>query len=279
VASTSRLLGIAEVPEDRVAGTARPDGPHLVGEDLRFAYREGHDVLHGVSLDLAVGERPQGTSWVTVGAEGANVQTAQTRLLLTLRLAGSGSVSTVTLPLYLDLAAATASLDSLDCSAGAGDEVTIAVTPSVADAWIGTVPPSALGNFAVKPVPTAAPLVALPPLSVTGTAHAAMTDADPTEVGFSAADIAAGTRKTVSTTDYASLVTTLLGNLDLSVSLGGLTLPLPGETGALVQGIATAAGPSIDTLVGNVLAALGIGLGQADVWTSGRRCGGAVLVN
>ncbi len=53
VASTSRLLGIAEVPEDRVAGDERPDGPHLVGEDLRFAYREGHDVLHGVSLDLA----------------------------------------------------------------------------------------------------------------------------------------------------------------------------------------------------------------------------------
>jgi putative ABC transport system ATP-binding protein len=57
VASTSRLLGIAEVPEDRVAGDDRPDGPHLVGEDLRFAYREGHDVLHGVSLDLEVGER------------------------------------------------------------------------------------------------------------------------------------------------------------------------------------------------------------------------------
>jgi ABC-type multidrug transport system fused ATPase/permease subunit len=37
VASTSRLLGIAEVPEDRTPGTDRPDGPHLVGEDLRFA--------------------------------------------------------------------------------------------------------------------------------------------------------------------------------------------------------------------------------------------------
>ena len=72
VASTSRLLGIAEVPEDRVAGSERPDGPHLVGEDLRFAYREGHDVLHGVSLDLAVGERlaivgPSGSGKSTLG--------------------------------------------------------------------------------------------------------------------------------------------------------------------------------------------------------------------
>jgi ABC-type multidrug transport system fused ATPase/permease subunit len=72
VASTSRLLGIAQVPEDRVAGEARPDGPHLVGEDLRFAYREGHDVLHGVSLDLEVGERlaivgPSGSGKSTLG--------------------------------------------------------------------------------------------------------------------------------------------------------------------------------------------------------------------
>jgi ABC-type multidrug transport system fused ATPase/permease subunit len=72
VASTSRLLGIAEVPEDRTPGTDRPDGPHLVGEDLRFAYREGHDVLHGVSLDLRVGERlaivgPSGSGKSTLG--------------------------------------------------------------------------------------------------------------------------------------------------------------------------------------------------------------------
>jgi ABC-type multidrug transport system fused ATPase/permease subunit len=72
VASTSRLLGIAEVPEDRTPGTDRPDGPHLVGQDLHFAYREGHDVLHGVTLDLEVGERlaivgPSGSGKSTLG--------------------------------------------------------------------------------------------------------------------------------------------------------------------------------------------------------------------
>jgi ABC-type multidrug transport system fused ATPase/permease subunit len=71
-ASTSRLLGIAEVRPDREAGDRLPDGTDLVGADLRFAYREGHDVLHGVDLRLGVGERlaivgPSGSGKSTLG--------------------------------------------------------------------------------------------------------------------------------------------------------------------------------------------------------------------
>ncbi len=71
-ASTSRLLGIAQVPQDREPGVARPDGSEIVGEDLRFAYREGHDVLHGVDLRLRPGERlavvgPSGSGKSTLG--------------------------------------------------------------------------------------------------------------------------------------------------------------------------------------------------------------------
>ena len=71
-ASTSRLLGIAEVRPDRTAGDRLPDGTDLVGEDLRFAYREGHDVLHGVDLRLGPGERlaivgPSGSGKSTLG--------------------------------------------------------------------------------------------------------------------------------------------------------------------------------------------------------------------
>ena len=70
--STARLLGIAEVPPDRQPGEALPDGPHLVGRDLRFAYREGHDVLHGIDLELRDGERlaivgPSGSGKSTLG--------------------------------------------------------------------------------------------------------------------------------------------------------------------------------------------------------------------
>lgn len=41
LAATTRLLGIAEVPQDRTPGSARPVNNHLTGRDLRFAYREG----------------------------------------------------------------------------------------------------------------------------------------------------------------------------------------------------------------------------------------------
>lgn len=72
IASTTRLLGIREVPADREAGDGRPAGVDLRGDDLRFAYREGHDVLHGVDLALRPRERlaivgPSGSGKSTLG--------------------------------------------------------------------------------------------------------------------------------------------------------------------------------------------------------------------
>ncbi len=71
-ASTTRLLGIAAVPPDRTSRDEKPADVHLVGSDLRFAYRPGHDVLHGIDLDLRVGERlaivgPSGSGKSTLG--------------------------------------------------------------------------------------------------------------------------------------------------------------------------------------------------------------------
>lgn len=235
--------------------------------------------IASVSMQLAIGERPPGTSWVTVGAEGASVHTAQTRLLLTIELAGMGGVPALRLPLYLEVASATALLSRLSC--GWPDEsrssATLAVTPAVAEAWIGSVPSADFQNFSVAPSPGAAPLVSLPLLSITARAHAAMANAAPQSVEFDHDDIAAATKKTVGTRDFTSLLTSLLGNLRIEVSAAGIGVPvtLDPQVSALIAGGA----PAIDTLVGSVLTALGLGIGEADVWLTGIRCDGAVLVN
>ncbi|MCW2812373.1 MAG: transporter ATP-binding protein, partial [Friedmanniella sp.] len=83
IASTSRLLGIAAVPPDRETGEDRPAGNRLTGVDLRFAYREGHDVLHGVDLALRPGERlaivgPSGSGKSTLGRLLAGINAPRT---------------------------------------------------------------------------------------------------------------------------------------------------------------------------------------------------------
>ncbi len=83
VASTTRLLGIAQLPADREPGDARPGGRDLLGLGLRYAYRPGHDVLHGIDLRLRPGERlaivgPSGSGKSTLGRLLAGIHAPRT---------------------------------------------------------------------------------------------------------------------------------------------------------------------------------------------------------
>ncbi len=237
--------------------------------------------LASVSLKLGIGERPVGTSLVRVDRAGASVHTAQTRVLLTLPLVGSGQASLVKLPLYLELASATARLTSVSCGAGdiTSSRVTLGVTPAVVDAWIGQVSPAEFSNFSTRPNPPAATLLNLAGLAkVTGRAHVTVTNTSETPVSFSYAEIQRVDKKTTSTQNFvASLLSRLVGDLDLRVELLGLGLPLPGLEGA-VSGVVAGAAAPLDQVLTSLLNTLGIGLGQADSWVSGVRCGGAVLI-
>ncbi|MDO4888571.1 MAG: ABC transporter ATP-binding protein [Actinomycetaceae bacterium] len=71
-ASLSRILGVEEVPEDRVPTGEQPSDTRIRLRDVRYSYRKGTEVLHGISLDLIPGERlavvgPSGSGKSTLG--------------------------------------------------------------------------------------------------------------------------------------------------------------------------------------------------------------------
>lgn len=239
-----------------------------------------------LQLGITIGERPQNSPWIGIGERDVRVYTAQTRVRLIAEVGGSGLLlgARVKLPFYLDLAAAEARLSNITCGPDPMRDarVTVSVTPALLDAWIGEPSiPRDWTAFYKRPNIVSAPLVsALANIEVSGRAHAAVTNLRETPLTFDWNDIAAMKPRTARTRDFsASLVQSLLGDLQLSVKVGPLSLLTP----ALLTGALTAALSPVskiaDGVLNDLLSVLGVGLGEADVWVHGVRCDGAVLVN
>jgi len=86
-ASLARLLGVAQVPDDRTVTGSQPDGEEIDATDVRFSYVDGRDVLHGVDLDVEPGSR-----LAMVGPSGAGKSTLG-RLLAGIHPPRTGSVT------------------------------------------------------------------------------------------------------------------------------------------------------------------------------------------
>ena len=82
-ASLARLVGVREVPDPDTDASLTPDDDRLVVDEVRFGYRVGRDVLHGIDLDVAPGERlalvgPSGAGKSTLGRLMAGIYAPRT---------------------------------------------------------------------------------------------------------------------------------------------------------------------------------------------------------
>ena len=240
--------------------------------------------LASTTLGITIGERPQSSPWIRFGDKGIEVYTAQTRIRLVAEVNGLGLLLglRIRLPVYIDIAAARARLADMTCGADPQNDmrVTLAVKPAVINAWIGE-PVSAQGWKAINTPPNmaAANIISSMLVNVTGSANAAITNLNDTNVTFRYADINSVTPKNVKTTDFTqSLVASLAGSLSLGISVGPLSLLTPAILGPAIRAALTPVAGIVDGLLNTVLKTLGIGLGEADVWVNGVRCDGAALV-
>ena len=69
-ASFARVLGVGQVPPEPPGKASAPPGERLVVRGARFSYADGHDVLHGIDLEVRPGER-----LAVVGPSGAGKST------------------------------------------------------------------------------------------------------------------------------------------------------------------------------------------------------------
>ncbi|MCD9141234.1 ABC transporter ATP-binding protein [Streptomyces albireticuli] len=85
--SLARLVGVREIEPDGADEDVAPRGRTVRADEVRFGYREGSDVLHGVSLEV-----PPGSRVALVGPSGAGKSTLG-RLLAGIYAPRSGRVT------------------------------------------------------------------------------------------------------------------------------------------------------------------------------------------
>lgn len=229
--------------------------------------------LADVDVSLAIGERPNHSSWITVTSQGTPVvRTAQARLYVKAHTAQKLSgLAQVNLPILVELAGSEARLNAITCDPVRAVE--LGVRPGLAKATIGAIDERRLADFKQPLVPARATLVSVAGLvSITGRAQVEAADQGFSPLPFSDADIANQTIRTVQTRGIANgVVVSLLQRLDLDVNVIGLGIGLGGLANALGALLAPL-GPVLDGLINPVLDTLGLKFGEADLIVHNATC-------
>ncbi|NPD69961.1 hypothetical protein HN018_04415 [Lichenicola cladoniae] len=242
-----------------------------------------------VSIKMIVGQPAQSTPYLTFSPVGSTVRTSQVRLYITVSLAGVNlgilNLLPVTLqvPIYIEAASGQATLSAISCGANPPTDatVTVAAQTGLATAWIGTVTPAAFANFSQPVTPTPANLVTVAgvvPLNLNVLSGPDTDLQGSANLTFTQAQIQAKppAYQTVNSTSGA-LNTSLFANMQIS---GNTLLPTQANLLAGLTPLLTVPTPPgvLNTIIAELLAALGIKLGSMDVTVPGVRCGVPVLV-
>ncbi len=231
--------------------------------------------LAAITVDLAIGERPNRSPWLTVTGESQPIiRTAQARLYVRARTAQKLSgLAQVDLPILIELAASEARLDAIACEP---DRVTLGVRPGLVTVALGQVNQADLDDFTRDLTPTPATVLnAVGVVRLIASGEVEVADPAFRATRFDASDIADQSIKTVTATGLPSgLIASLFGRLNVTVQVVGLPLGLGGLVSALGTLLAPL-GPVLDGAIHPLLDMLGLKLGEADVKVHGVTCAAA----
>ena len=242
--------------------------------------------LAATKVIVAIGDRPENAPWLAVTADGDPIiRTAQARIYAQVTVGGAalpgiGGLVSINLPLYIEMASAEARLKAIDCSTDSGRGITVEAKTGPASIAIGTVDTSHLQDFTTPLTVSKATLVHALLIDVTGKAVVDLGAAEDWQpMVFTAAQVANADIETVSSgSAVQGLTASLIQNLQLNVSVGGiLSLPV-GPIVSAVGSQLTLIAPALDSLIDMVTGTIGVHYGQADVRATGMRCGTPALV-
>jgi len=212
------------------------------------------------------------------------VRSAQTRLAVEVGVDGLAALAglRIKLPLYVEVAASEAKLADIRCLGGSPSNANVAVdaVAGVAEIAIGKVDPSVLADFSDEPRVQKARIVDALLLSIDALAHAEAKNLTKDRLTFTPTEIAAKATKSTSTRDtLTSTIQSLLGKLEVEINIKLLNLGL--STSLVTQALASTLGavtPALDELLYNLLLAVGVKIGEADIRVTGVACQRPALV-
>ncbi|MGB3877553.1 MAG: pilus assembly protein TadG-related protein [Shinella zoogloeoides] len=262
------------------AAAALANGKNQVALDTGLAIPG----LASVTVALAIGEPPVETPSHRLGAPGSAVRSAQTRLAVEVGVDGLAALAglKIKLPLYVEVAASEAKLADIRCLGGSPSNANVAVdaVAGVAEIAIGKVDPSVLADFSDEPRVQKARIVDALLLSIDALAHAEAKNLTKDRLTFTPTEIAAKATKSTSTRDtLTSTIQTLFGKLEVEINIKLLNLGL--STSLVTQALASTLGavtPALDELLYNLLLAVGVKIGEADIRVTGVTCQRPALV-